>query len=65
MKMNPTPPDPVQARMFALMPFIFTFMLAHNTVGLVVYWAWNNLLSIAQQRYLLWKLGKAEQMKKG
>jgi YidC/Oxa1 family membrane protein insertase len=59
MRMNPTPPDPVQARMFALMPFIFTFMLAHNTVGLVVYWAWNNTLSIAQQRFIMWKLNKA------
>jgi YidC/Oxa1 family membrane protein insertase len=59
MRMNPTPPDPVQARMFALMPFIFTFMLAHNTVGLVIYWAWNNTLSIAQQRYIMLKLDKA------
>ncbi len=59
MRMNPTPPDPVQARMFALMPFIFTFMLAHNTVGLVIYWAWNNTLSILQQRYILKKLEKA------
>ena len=63
MRMNPTPPDPVQARMFALMPFIFTFMLAHNTVGLVIYWAWNNTLSIAQQRYIMWKLNKANQAK--
>ena len=59
MRLNPTPPDPVQARMFALMPFIFTFMLAHNTVGLVIYWAWNNTLSILQQRYIMRKLDKA------
>jgi YidC/Oxa1 family membrane protein insertase len=63
MRMNPTPPDPVQARMFALMPFIFTFMLAHNTVGLVIYWAWNNTLSIAQQRYILRKFEKANKAK--
>jgi YidC/Oxa1 family membrane protein insertase len=63
MRINPTPPDPVQARMFALMPFIFTFMLAHNTVGLVIYWAWNNTLSILQQRYILRKLGKANKAK--
>jgi YidC/Oxa1 family membrane protein insertase len=63
MRMNPTPPDPVQARMFALMPFIFTFMLAHNTVGLVIYWAWNNTLSIAQQRYILKKFEKANKAK--
>jgi YidC/Oxa1 family membrane protein insertase len=63
MRMNPTPPDPVQARMFALMPFIFTFMLAHNTVGLVIYWAWNNTLSILQQRYIMRKLGMATKAK--
>ena len=63
MRMNPTPPDPVQARMFTLMPFIFTFMLAHNTVGLVIYWAWNNTLSIAQQRYILRKFEKANKAK--
>jgi membrane protein insertase Oxa1/YidC/SpoIIIJ len=34
-------------------------MLAHNTVGLVIYWAWNNTLSILQQRYIMRKLGKA------
>ena len=63
MRINPTPPDPVQARMFALMPFIFTFMLAHNTVGLVIYWAWNNTLSIAQQRWIMRKLDRAEKAK--
>jgi YidC/Oxa1 family membrane protein insertase len=63
MRMNPTPPDPVQARMFALMPFIFTFMLAHNTVGLVIYWAWNNTMSILQQRYIMRKLAKANNAK--
>jgi YidC/Oxa1 family membrane protein insertase len=49
--------------MFALMPFIFTFMLAHNTVGLVIYWAWNNTLSIAQQRYILKKFDRANKAK--
>src|SRR5271157_5070638 len=48
-KLNPPPPDPVQARMFQLMPIIFTFMLANFPAGLVIYWSWNNLLSIAQQ----------------
>ena len=48
-KMNPPPPDPVQARMFQFMPIIFTFMLARFPAGLVIYWSWNNLLSIAQQ----------------
>ncbi|ABI61624.2 60 kDa inner membrane protein YIDC [Granulibacter bethesdensis] len=48
-KMNPPMPDPVQARMFQFMPIIFTFMLARFPVGLVIYWSWNNLLSIGQQ----------------
>ncbi len=48
-KLNPPPPDPVQARMFQFMPIIFTFMLANFPAGLVIYWSWNNLLSIAQQ----------------
>ncbi len=49
MKMNPTPPDPIQAKMFMLMPIFFTFMLGSFASGLVIYWTWNNLLSIAQQ----------------
>ena len=48
-RLNPPPPDPVQARMFQFMPIIFTFMLASFPAGLVIYWSWNNLLSIAQQ----------------
>lgn len=63
-RLNPTPPDPVQARIFALMPIMFTFMLAHFTAGLVIYWAWNNTLSILQQRFIMWKVAKASQLKK-
>jgi YidC/Oxa1 family membrane protein insertase len=48
-KLNPAPTDPTQARMFQLMPIIFTFMLAGSPSGLVLYWAWNNLLSVGQQ----------------
>ena len=48
-KLNPPPPDPVQARLFQFMPIIFTFMLAKFPAGLVIYWSWNNLLSVAQQ----------------
>jgi len=48
-KMNPAPPDPVQARIMSVLPIVFTFMLAHFPAGLVIYWAWNNTLSIAQQ----------------
>jgi YidC/Oxa1 family membrane protein insertase len=57
MRLNPTPPDPVQARLFALMPVVFTFMLASFNSGLVIYWAWNNTLSIAQQRLIMWRMG--------
>jgi YidC/Oxa1 family membrane protein insertase len=48
-KMNPQPPDPIQARIFLAMPFIFTVILAPFAAGLVIYWAWNNILSVAQQ----------------
>jgi YidC/Oxa1 family membrane protein insertase len=57
MRLNPTPPDPVQARIFALMPIVFTFMLGSFNSGLVIYWAWNNTLSIAQQRLIMWRMG--------
>ncbi len=56
-KLNPAPPDPVQARIFMMLPVVFTFMLAHFPAGLVIYWAWNNLLSIAQQRLIMWRMG--------
>ena len=52
-KLNPTPPDPIQAKIFAWMPLIFTFMLASFPAGLVIYWTWNNLLSIGQQWYIM------------
>jgi YidC/Oxa1 family membrane protein insertase len=48
-KLNPPAPDPVQQRMFTLMPVMFTFMFATFASGLVIYYAWNNLLTIAQQ----------------
>ncbi len=52
MKMNPEPPDPVQKTMFTWMPVIFTFMLGSFPSGLVIYWTWNNTLSVVQQ-YLI------------
>ena len=52
-KLNPTPPDPVQAKMFMILPFVFTYMLAQFPAGLVIYWAWNNLLSFAQQWFIM------------
>ena len=57
MRLNPTPPDPIQASMFNWMPLIFTFMLASFPVGLVIYWAWSNTLSIIQQSYIMRKNG--------
>jgi YidC/Oxa1 family membrane protein insertase len=48
-KLNPPPPDPVQARLFQFMPLIFMFMLARFPAGMVIYWTTNNLLTIAQQ----------------
>jgi YidC/Oxa1 family membrane protein insertase len=48
-KLNPAPADPIQAKIFTFLPFIFTFILANFPAGLVIYWAWNNTLSILQQ----------------
>ncbi|MEZ5776170.1 MAG: membrane protein insertase YidC [Hyphomicrobiaceae bacterium] len=57
MKLNPPPPDPVQKRIFSWMPLIFTFMLGSFPAGLVIYWAWNNLLSILQQSFIMKRHG--------
>ncbi len=55
-KLNPAPPDPVQARIMMMLPIVFTFMLGHFAAGLVIYWAWNNTLSITQQRLIMWRM---------
>ena len=57
MRMNPTPPDPTQAMIFNWMPVVFTFMLATFPAGLVIYWAWNNFLSIIQQGLIMKRQG--------
>ena len=57
MKMNPEPPDPIQKQIFGWMPLIFTIMLGSFPAGLVIYWAWNNLLSVLQQYVIMRKLG--------
>ena len=57
MKLNPTPPDPTQKMIFAWMPLIFTFMLAGFPAGLVIYWAWNNTLSVLQQSFIMRRNG--------
>lgn len=52
MQLNPPQPDPVQQQIFSWMPLMFTFLLATFPAGLVIYWAWNNTLSIIQQWYI-------------
>jgi YidC/Oxa1 family membrane protein insertase len=56
-RLNPQPPDPVQAKMFLALPFVFTYMLSQFASGLVIYWAWNNLLSITQQWVIMRRAG--------
>lgn len=48
-KLNPAPADPAQAKVFMILPIVFTFVLARFPAGLVIYWTWNNILTIAQQ----------------
>ena len=56
-KLNPAPADPMQAKIFMLLPIVFTFMLARFPAGLVIYWAWNNVLSISQQWVIMRRMG--------
>jgi YidC/Oxa1 family membrane protein insertase len=57
MKLNPAPPDPVQQQIFTWMPLLFTFLLAAFPAGLVIYWTWNNSLSILQQWVIMRRQG--------
>jgi YidC/Oxa1 family membrane protein insertase len=57
MQLNPQQPDPVQQQIFNWMPVLFTFLLASFPAGLVIYWAWSNILSLAQQYYIMKKQG--------
>jgi YidC/Oxa1 family membrane protein insertase len=59
MQLNPQQADPMQQKIFNWMPVMFTFLLANFASGLVIYWAWNNLLSLTQQ-YLIMKRNGAE-----
>ena len=56
-RLNPQPPDPLQAKIFMALPVVFTVMLAQFPAGLVIYWTWNNLLSIAQQWVIMRRMG--------
>jgi YidC/Oxa1 family membrane protein insertase len=50
-KLNPAPTDPVQAKMMAFLPLIFTYTMASFPSGLLIYWTWSNLLSLGQQAF--------------
>ena len=56
-KLNPAPPDPIQKTLFTWMPIVMVFIAANFPVGLVIYWAWNGILSIMQQVYIMKKQG--------
>ena len=51
-KMSPQPTDPVQAQVMKFMPLMFLFMFSGFPAGLLIYWSWNNILSIVQQFYI-------------
>jgi len=57
MKVNPEPTDPMQKQVFTWMPVIFTFTLGNFASGLVIYWSWNNLLSVIQQTAIMKRAG--------
>ncbi|MDP6786343.1 MAG: membrane protein insertase YidC [Rhodospirillales bacterium] len=56
-RLNPTPADPIQAKIFMFLPIVFTVLLAPFPAGLVIYWAWNNTLSILQQWVIMRRMG--------
>ncbi len=58
-KLNPAPPDPMQAKIMMSLPFVFTVFFAFFPAGLVLYWVVNNLLSITQQWYITRQIEKA------
>ncbi|SFC31959.1 protein translocase subunit yidC [Marinospirillum celere] len=62
-KLNPTPPDPMQAKIMKMLPIIFTFFFLWFPAGLVLYWLVNNLLSILQQWYITRKIENEEKAK--
>ncbi len=55
--LNPQPADPIQAKIFLFMPLFFTFLLGSFPAGLVIYWTWNNILSITQQWIIMKRMG--------
>jgi YidC/Oxa1 family membrane protein insertase len=62
--LNPPAPDPIQQRIFALMPILFTFMFASFAVGMVIYWTWSNVLSFLQQYVIMRRQGVETELDK-
>lgn len=60
-RLNPQPTDKMQARIFMMLPIVFTFILAPFAAGLVIYWTWNNLLSMSQQWIIMKRHGTLSQ----
>jgi YidC/Oxa1 family membrane protein insertase len=56
-KLNPQPADPIQAKVMLFLPLMFIFLFATFAAGLVIYWTWNNVLSIAQQWVIMRRMG--------
>jgi YidC/Oxa1 family membrane protein insertase len=61
--LNPAPTDPVQAKVFKWLPAIFLFLFASFPAGLVLYWTWSNVLSILQQKIIMWRYNAKHQSK--
>ncbi len=60
--LNPPPTDPMQQRIFAILPFMFTIILAGFSAGLVIYWTWTNALTILQQYVIMRRMGVKPQI---
>ncbi len=56
-RLNPQPADPIQAKVMLFLPLMFIFLFATFAAGLVIYWTWNNVLSIAQQWVIMRRMG--------
>ena len=63
--LNPTPPDPMQAKIMKMLPIIFTFFFLWFPAGLVIYWVVNNIISVAQQYYITRKIENDPTIGKG
>ncbi|MEG3078989.1 membrane protein insertase YidC [Halomonas sp. 5021] len=64
-QLNPTPPDPMQAKIMKMLPIIFTFFFLWFPAGLVIYWVVNNIISVAQQYFITRKIEQDPSIGKG